>query len=118
MSEHNIFLILLSTATVIAVVVALKTPFFMKDEKERTSQAINFLLGIIGGYIFASPLGGILLGVARESGEIILAVHRRLFNQEKMLSLTRTLMFWILGGFFGSHALEYFRHSTLLLLGT
>ncbi|MBI2486806.1 MAG: hypothetical protein HYW01_07585 [Deltaproteobacteria bacterium] len=118
MSGHNLYLILLSTVTIIAVVVALKTPLFIKDERERTYQVINFLLGIIGGYIFASPLGGILLGVAKESGEIVLTVHRRLFNQDMMLSLARTLMFWVLGGFFGSHALEYFRQSTLLLLGT
>jgi hypothetical protein len=117
-SGQNILLILLSIVTVIAVVVALKTPLFIKDERERTYQVINFLLGIIGGYIFASPLGGILLGMAKESGDIILTVHRRLFDHDMMLSLARTFTFWILGGFFGSHALEYFRQSTLMLFGS
>jgi hypothetical protein len=113
----NLILILLSAVTFIIVAVALKTPLFIKDEKERTYQAINFLLGILAGYIFASPLGGILLGIAKESGYIMLAIHRRLFNQETLLSVTRTFMFWIIGGFVGSDALEHFRHSFIHFLG-
>ena len=118
MKGLDIFLILLSASTIAAVVVALKTPFFIKDNRERTYQAIYFLLAIIAGYVFASPLGGIMVGIVKELGGISLAAHRRLFNEERMLSATRALMFWIIGGFFGAHTLERFHDSVLFFLGT
>jgi hypothetical protein len=109
MEGLNIFLILLSIVTVIAVVVVLKTSLFIRDKSERTHKAICFLIAIIAGYIFSSPLGGIILGIIKESFEIALAIHRNLFNQEKMQSVARTFIFWFLGGFLGADALEHFQ---------
>ncbi|MER3447165.1 MAG: hypothetical protein C4291_10120 [Candidatus Dadabacteria bacterium] len=118
MNELNIFLILLSAGTIAIVVVALKTPFFIADKGERAYQAIHFLLGIIAGYVFPSFLGGIVLGILKELVGITLAAYRGLLGPERMLRTIRSLIFWILGGFFGVHTLERFHYSVLFLLGT
>jgi len=115
MKGIDIFLILLSIVTTMAVVVVLKTPLFIKDKSERAHKAICFLIAIIAGYVFSSPLGGIILGMIKESFEITLAVHRNLFNQEKMQSAVRTFIFWFLGGFLGADALEHFQGYVSIL---
>ena len=109
MSRPDIFLILLSLLTIAVVVLALKTSYLIEDKAERAHKAICFLVAIIGGFIFSNPLGGILIGAAKESFEITLAIHRNLFDHEKWSSSTSTFGLWIIGGFFGAEALEPMR---------
>ncbi|HXG31490.1 MAG TPA: hypothetical protein VNK81_07570 [Thermodesulfobacteriota bacterium] len=115
MNGMDVFLILLSIVTVIAVVVVLKTPLFIKDGSERAHKTICFLIAIIAGYVFSSPLGGIILGMVKESFEITLAIHRNLFSQERMQSALRNSIFWFLGGFLGADALEHFQGCVSIL---
>jgi len=115
MKGLDIFLILLSIVTITAVILALKTSLFIQDKADRAHKAICFLIAVIGGYIFASPLGGIMIGIAKESFETALAVHRNLFNQERGLEATKSLIFWFIGGFLGAYGLEEFRYYVTIL---
>lgn len=118
MNGVDIFLILLSVGTIAIVVVVLKPPFFITDKGGRAYQAIHFLLGIIEGYIFPSFLGEMVLGMLKELVGIPLAAYRGLLSPERMLRMIRALLFWVLGGFFGSHTLEKFHYSVIFLLET
>jgi hypothetical protein len=125
MKGMDIVLILLSLFTLAVVTVALKTSLFIKDRSERVHKTVCFLIAIIAGYVFSSPLGGIILGMIKESIDISLAIHRNIFNRERMASATRTFIFWFIGGFLGADALERFQeyissiiYSGILFEGT
>jgi len=118
MKGFDVALILLGTVTIVAVAVALRTTLFIRDGRERAYQAIHFLLGIIIGYVLATPLVGIMVGTGKELGAITLAIMRGLPTEEKFVGGMRAIMFWTLGAFFGSESLERIHNSVPFIIDT